>query len=410
MKPWPSLSLPPLEIQIPQLSLEDTYKGLTKIKSSRFFSMYVCGITPYDATHLGHAATYLTFDLINRYLSLEHTNVNFVENVTDVDDPLLERARFMGCDWKDLANDQLTLFKNDMSAIRVLPPDNLIKVTDSMDLIQSFINKLEIAGYTYRVEKDLYFSIQEYLTDLPITLDEAVSIFAERGGDPHRSGKKHPLDPLLWLAHKEGEPGWDSKFGFGRPGWHVECTAIALEFLDREDENFVIDLQGGGSDLIFPHHFMSAQLIKAATQRSFAKYFIHTGLVGYQGEKMSKSKGNLVFVSKLIDDGVDPIEIRWALMRNHYQEYREWNNELLQLAKEEVAIVRSALSKSEVVNPAKYIKEISNALANNLDTPTALKTIVNWAKDSLNEGESADFENSAGQMSRSIDALLGLSF
>jgi L-cysteine:1D-myo-inositol 2-amino-2-deoxy-alpha-D-glucopyranoside ligase len=410
MKMWPLISLPPLPLKLTPLSLRDTQHGMTEVKSSRFFSMYVCGITPYDATHLGHAATYLSFDLINRYLTLEHTNVSFTENVTDIDDPLLERANKSGVDWEKLADDQLTLFKNDMAALRVMPPDNLVKVTDSMDLIESFISKLQSKGFTYSVGSDLYFSVEGFLKELPISVEEAISIFSERGGDPQRPGKKHPLDPLLWLANKEGEPGWSSTFGFGRPGWHVECTAIALEYLDREDKEFVIDLQGGGSDLIFPHHFMSAQLIKAATGREFAKLFIHTGMIGYEGEKMSKSKGNLVFVSKLLEQGVDPLVIRWALLKNHYQTDREWTQNLLIQASAEVELVRSALSKSEVIDPNTYLKGVSEAIANNLDTATALELIINWSKESLEEDKTDDFVNSAGLMSRGIDALLGLSF
>ena len=410
MKMWPLISLPPLPLKLTPLSLRDTQHGMTEVKSSRFFSMYVCGITPYDATHLGHAATYLSFDLINRYLTLEHTNVSFTENVTDIDDPLLERANKSGVDWEKLADDQLTLFKNDMAALRVMPPDNLVKVTDSMDLIESFISKLQSKGFTYSVGSDLYFSVEGFLKELPMSIDEAISIFSERGGDPQRAGKKHPLDPLLWLANKEGEPGWSSTFGFGRPGWHVECTAIALEYLDREDKEFVIDLQGGGSDLIFPHHFMSAQLIKAATGRKFAKLFIHAGMIGYEGEKMSKSKGNLVFVSKLLEEGVDPLVIRWALLKNHYQTDREWTQNLLIQASAEVELVRSALSKSEVIDPNTYLKGVSEAIANNLDTATALELIINWSKESLEEDKTDDFVNSAGLMSRGIDALLGLSF
>ena len=410
MKMWPLISLPPLPLKLTPLSLRDTQHGMTEVKSSRFFSMYVCGITPYDATHLGHAATYLSFDLINRYLTLEHTNVSFTENVTDIDDPLLERANKSGVDWEKLADDQLTLFKNDMAALRVMPPDNLVKVTDSMDLIESFISKLQSKGFTYSVGSDLYFSVEGFLKELPISVEEAISIFSERGGDPQRPGKKHPLDPLLWLANKEGEPGWSSTFGFGRPGWHVECTAIALEYLDREDKEFVIDLQGGGSDLIFPHHFMSAQLIKAATGREFAKLFIHTGMIGYEGEKMSKSKGNLVFVSKLLEQGVDPLVIRWALLKNHYQTDREWTQNLLIQASAEVELVRSALSKSEVIDPNTYLQGVSEAIANNLDTATALELIINWSKESLEEDKTDDFVNSAGLMSRGIDALLGLSF
>ena len=407
---WPLVTLPPLPFKLTPLSLRDTHQGLRQVKSSRFFSMYVCGITPYDATHLGHAATYLSFDLINRYLTLEHTNVSFTENVTDIDDPLLERASKNGVDWKELADDQLTLFKNDMAALRVIPPDNLVKVTDSMELIQSFISKLQGNGYTYSVGSDLYFSVESFLKDLPITMEEALSIFSERGGDPQRPGKRHPLDPLLWIANKEGEPGWSSIFGFGRPGWHVECTAIALEYLDREEKDFVIDLQGGGSDLIFPHHFMSAQLIKAATGREFAKFFVHTGMIGYEGEKMSKSKGNLVFVSKLLEEGIDPLVIRWALLKDHYQTDREWSKDLLMQASAEVELVRSALSKSEVIDPSRCLADISQAIANNLDTKAALELIINWSVESLNDDKTSEFVNSAGLMSRGIDALLGLSF
>ena len=409
MKIWPPVVLPPIPVQLPALFLEDSSAGKVEVKKSRFFSMYVCGITPYDATHLGHAATYLTFDLINRYLSLEHTNVNFVENVTDIDDPLLERANKTNQDWQQLAEDQLTLFKNDMSALRILPPDHLVKVTKSMDLIEKFIKGLEEGGHTYKVDNDLYFSVSDFLSDLPISVDEAISIFAERGGDPTRAGKKHPLDPLLWLANKNNEPGWDSVFGYGRPGWHVECTAIALEYLDREEPGYVIDMQGGGSDLIFPHHFMSAALINALTNRKFAKLFIHTGMVGFQGEKMSKSKGNLVFVSKLISQGVDPIVIRWALLSNHYQSYREWNEELLNISQSEVNLVREALSKSEVLPSAQYLQQIASAIANNLDTKLALNIILDWSQKSIAEQESGKLVNGAGEMARGLDALLGLS-
>jgi L-cysteine:1D-myo-inositol 2-amino-2-deoxy-alpha-D-glucopyranoside ligase len=410
MKPWPSLTLPPISFELPQLSLKDSRKGLTEIKKARFFSMYVCGITPYDATHLGHAATYLSFDLINRYLTLEHTNVNFVENVTDIDDPLLERSVKTGQDWKTLATDQLNLFKSDMSALRVLPPDNLVKVTDSMNLIESFISDLTDKGFSYEIDGDLYFSVSDFIDELPVPQDQAIEIFRERGGDPDRVGKRHPLDPILWLANKDNEPGWNSKFGYGRPGWHVECTAIAMEYLDREELGSVINLQGGGSDLLFPHHFMSSVLIKAATSREFAQYYVHAGMVGLNGEKMSKSKGNLIFVSKLLGQDVDPVVIRWALLSDHYQDYREWNDQLLLKSKEEVEIVRAALSKSEVVPVRETLMKIASAISNNLDTPSALKILLNWAKLSLQDGKSVTLINEAGEMSRGLDSLLGLTF
>lgn len=408
MNSWPGVMLPLVGTNHQPLRLVDTFKGQVAIPSTRFFTLYVCGITPYDATHLGHAATYLTYDLINRFLALGHTNIKYTQNITDIDDPLLERASRDDLDWRDLATSQIELFKEDMSALRILPPDNFIKVTESMNLIHNFISKLQANDQVYEVDGDLYFDIESALSDLTIDQDDAIEIFAQRGGDPKRDGKRHPLDPLLWLSNKVGEPGWDSPFGFGRPGWHVECTAIALEYLDRGENEFVIDLQGGGEDLIFPHHFMSAALIKAATGRSFSKFYVHTGMMGLSGEKMSKSKGNLVFVSKLISDGIDPMVIRWALLSDHYQSYREWSDELLARSSAQVALVRQALARSEVYPVAFCISELILAVSNNLATPHALSLILDWAKQSLDGENSHLFVNESGVISRALDALLGL--
>jgi L-cysteine:1D-myo-inositol 2-amino-2-deoxy-alpha-D-glucopyranoside ligase len=402
--------LPQISTKSVSLHLKDTFKGEVKLQPSRFFSLYVCGITPYDATHLGHASTYLAYDLVNRFLTLGHSSVHYTQNITDVDDPLLERANRDDVNWQDLATSQIDLFIEDMSALRILPPNDFIKVTDSMNLIIDFISKLKETGLVYQIDNDLYFNVESALADLLVSQSEAINIFAQRGGDPDRMGKKHPLDPLLWLGNKEGEPGWDSPFGFGRPGWHVECTAIALEYLDREESDFVIDMQGGGDDLIFPHHFMSAALIKAVTRRSYSKYYVHTGMMGFQGEKMSKSKGNLVLVSHLIKDGVDPMVIRWALMLDHYQTYREWNSDLLDRSVKEVSLVKQALAKSEVYPVDDLISELIEALSQNLDTPRCLSLILDWAAQSKDRENAHLLVNESGQMSRALDALLGLTF
>ena len=407
---WPQIHQPDIEVKLKPLILNDSKQGMVQVRNSRFFSMYVCGITPYDATHLGHAATYIAFDLINRYLKLEHTSVHFVENITDIDDPLFERASRDSIDWKTLAQSQISLFTEDMCALKILPPDDFVRVTDSINLVIEFIKMLQRKGYVYEISGDFYFASSDFLSDLPIPQAEAVEIFAQRGGDPTREGKDHPLDPVLWLKNKDQEPGWESPFGFGRPGWHVECTAIALDFLDRNEEDYVIDLQGGGNDLLFPHHFMSAQLIKAATGRDFAKFYIHTGLVGYEGEKMSKSKGNLEFVSRLIKQGVDPVVIRWALIRNHYQSYREWNVGLLQNSVSEVDLIRKALAKSEVCPVDELIEEIISALSNNLQTQVVTDLIIAWARNSLAGDDSTSFKNDSGKLSRALDSLLGLVF
>ena len=405
MNSWPQIFLPPLDDYVfPQLNLLDSNRGLVKASTSQNFSIYVCGITPYDSTHLGHAATYLAFDLINRYQLLAKHKVDFIENVTDIDDPLLERAKRDNQDWKTLAQEQIDLFKSDMSALRIIPPKKLVKVTESFDLIEKFITQLSDRGFLYKIEEDYYFSVGDFLEDLPMSVDQAKVIFQQRGGDPERIGKKHPLDPVIWLANQEGDPGWSSKFGFGRPGWHVECTAIACNHLDNSNSDPIIDLQGGGSDLLFPHHYMSAKIVQAAYGREFSSLYIHAGMIGLDGEKMSKSKGNLVFVSKLLEDGVDPMIIRWALLTGHYQSDRQWSDDLLKKAESDIELMRTALSRTEVADTDQLLKDLILDLSNNLDTPTALNRLVLWAKKSQKDAA----YNQSGQVSRAIDSLLGL--
>ena len=405
MNSWPKPFVPSLiNHDFPPLNIKDSSAGLIQFEKSEDFRMYVCGITPYDATHLGHAATYLAFDLIYRYQFLSGKNIKFVENITDIDDPLLERANRDKVDWSALADSQINLFKSDMSALRVVPPEHFIKVTESLTIIEEFIKRLAQNGYLYEIENDYYFAVEQFLADLPIPVDEAVKVFSERGGDPHRVGKKHPLDPLVWSAHVGNEPGWESSFGFGRPGWHVECTAIACHYLDKDENNPIVSLQGGGSDLIFPHHFMSAQIIQAAYGREFSESFVHAAMISLDGEKMSKSKGNLVFVSKLLESGIDPMILRWALLRGHFQQDRAWSNELLEISTKEVELVRSALAQSEVADTKNVINSLIQDISNNLDTPSALDRLTKWA----NLSQSNPTVNQSGLMARAVDSLLGL--
>ena len=405
MNSWPKPFVPSLiNHDFPPLNIKDSSAGLIQFEKSEDFRMYVCGITPYDATHLGHAATYLAFDLIYRYQFLSGKNIKFVENITDIDDPLLERANRDKVDWSALADSQINLFKSDMSALRVVPPEHFIKVTESLTIIEEFIKRLAQNGYLYEIENDYYFVVEQFLADLPIPVDEAVKVFSERGGDPHRVGKKHPLDPLVWSAHVGNEPGWESSFGFGRPGWHVECTAIACHYLDKDENNPIVSLQGGGSDLIFPHHFMSAQIIQAAYGREFSESFVHAAMISLDGEKMSKSKGNLVFVSKLLESGIDPMILRWALLRGHFQQDRAWSNELLEISTKEVELVRSALAQSEVADTNNVINSLIQDISNNLDTPSALDRLTKWA----NLSQSNPTVNQSGLMARAVDSLLGL--
>ena len=405
MNPWPKPHIAPLSgLSFPNLKLMNSKKVMTTIEPATPFKIYVCGITPYDATHLGHAATYVAFDLINRYQHLAGNRLDFVENITDIDDPLLVRAKRDSIDWKVLAENQIDLFLTDMTALRVIPPSNLVTVTSSMKIIEDFITLLDQRGFLYQIENDHYFSVESFLEDMPLSSDEAIKIFSERGGDPERAGKRHPLDPVVWMAHQGDDPSWESKFGLGRPGWHVECTAIAVHYLDSANADPIIQIQGGGSDLIFPHHYMSEQIVRAAYGRGFANNYVHSAMIHLDGEKMSKSKGNLVFVSKLLSQGIDPMVIRWALLSGHYQQDRSWSDELLQKSTSEVSLLRSALAQSEVAETKELIQSIISDLANNLDTPAALNRLIAWAKSS----QSSPKVNESGLVSRGIDSLLGL--
>ncbi len=411
MSNWPTLDIPKWHQELPELNLRLTSGQLPKLGKNESFKMYVCGITPYDATHLGHAATYLTFDLIHRYLKLSGREIDFVENITDIDDPLFERAKRDDQSWSKLGESQVALFESDMTSLRILPPKNYVAVTEAMSSIIGAIEFLVENGLTYELSGNVYFRITPYLNELPVALDDALVIFAERGGDPDRVGKENPLDPILWIANKDGEPGWDSKIGFGRPGWHIECSVIALENLigkDYLDEEFksskTIALQGGGSDLIFPHHFMSSALAKALTNTDFADAYLHAAMVGLNGEKMSKSKGNLVFVSKLLAQGVDPMVLRHALLSERYSEDRMWHNETLKKSEERVTNLRSSLSRIECAPTDDVIKAISQNMATDLNTPAALDLLDTWALDTMN----GEIGGSVGELSRFIDGALGL--
>lgn len=412
MNSWANVAIPPIDARFdfPVLSVWDTARGGSfPLEKKDLYRLYVCGITPYDATHLGHAATYLTFDLLNRYLQSSGAKVRFVQNITDIDDPLLERATRDGVDWRQLAQSQIDLFRGDMVNLHILPPDHYIGVVEAMKLVESSIARLKEKGSTYSVEKDLYFRVHadaDFGSRSHLSQDSMLEIFAERGGDPGREGKEDPLDALLWLGKRDGEPFWPSEHGDGRPGWHIECCAIALHYLvpDMEDDTS-IDIQGGGSDLIFPHHEMSAAQAKILQGRDFASHYVHSGMIGLDGVKMSKSLGNLVFVSTLVASGRDPMAIRWALMENHFSKDRSWSDQLLIESEEWIVRLRRALSMMESAPTDPVIEGIISAQSTNLDTPHSLKIIKKW----IEESEAGSEGGSAGELSRALDSLLGLS-
>ena len=370
--------------------------------------MYVCGITPYDATHIGHANTYVAFDLLNRVWRDRGLEVNHVQNVTDVDDPLLERAAAIGINWAALAEQQTKLFGEDMAALNVLPPQHYVGAVESMPLILDLIERLQRREAVYPVDdsefEDLYFaqtSDPEFGSLAHLSEDEAIAIFAERGGDPDRLGKKAPLDCLVWRHARAGEPSWESVLGAGRPGWHIECTAIALDRLGA-----AFDVQAGGSDLIFPHHEMCAAQGRVATDQPFAQAYVHSGMVGLDGEKMSKSKGNLVFVSTLRGSGVDPMAIRLALLAHHYRDDWDWTDELLVSAQSRLSLWREAVRLDASLNADEVLVQVRRALAHDLDAPAALAAVDAWAGASV--AIDSDDDEAPVLVARACDALLGV--
>ena len=411
MNSWAQVAIPPLasKFSLPTLEIFDTAKQkLSSIVKKDKYRIYVCGITPYDATHLGHANTYLAFDLINRYLLATGSEVLFVQNITDIDDPLLERANRDGVDWRELATSQIDLFRSDMVALHVLPPKHYIGAVEAIPLVVEAISDLQKADTVYQVDNDYYFRVRsdsEFGERSHLSQTQMIEIFSQRGGDPDRVGKEDPLDALLWLAKRPSEPGWDSKYGIGRPGWHIECCAIALGYLDIDpNDETSIDIQGGGSDLIFPHHEMSASQARAMNGKRFATNYVHAGMIGLDGEKMSKSKGNLVFVSQLLRDGMDPMAIRIALLSHHYREDHMWQSKELIEANLFLEELRIALSRMEVAPTDGVVEEIISALSQDIDTPRALSAIHQWVTET-NEGVVG---GKPGELSRAIDALLGI--
>ena len=411
MNSWATPAIPTLGTirNLPALVLTDTATTTKRALAKKsMYRMYVCGITPYDATHLGHAATYLTFDLINRYLRATGAEVLYVQNITDIDDPLLERANRDGVDWNDLAHQQIDLFKGDMVDLRVIPPAHYIGAVEAIPLVINAIAELQEQSSIYGVDTDYYFSVKsdsKFGSRSNLSQRQMLDIFSQRGGDPDRVGKQDPLDCLVWMSQRVNEPGWDSSLGKGRPGWHIECTAIALEYLQPSDiDETLIDIQGGGSDLIFPHHEMCATQAQVITGKELAQTYVHAGMIGLDGEKMSKSKGNLVFVSRLVASGVDPMAIRWALMSDHYRSDRMWSDAVLQKAQSEIAQLRDALSKSTSAPTEDIITSIVNALSDDLDTTRVLSQINAWASSTLagsNGGNTDDLRIA-------LDTLLGL--
>jgi L-cysteine:1D-myo-inositol 2-amino-2-deoxy-alpha-D-glucopyranoside ligase len=335
---------------------------------SELVLMYTCGITPYDATHLGHASTFLFYDILQRRLiDLGHT-VRCVRNVTDVDDPLFAKARELGVHYLDLAAGEEARFNRDMEALEMLPAYSTPRASSAITDIRKFIGLVLDRGFAYAVGGSVYFDVTKVPTFGEVSHyshEQMLEFARQRGGNVDDPQKRNPLDFVLWHPSAEDEPAWDATWGAGRPGWHIECSALALR-----DLGTTIDLHGGGSDLIFPHHECERAQSEAATGEIFVKHWMHVAMVFKDGEKMSKSLGNLVFVDQLRTLW-DPRSIRIAIIEHHYRKEWEWDETLMPRSSARLAQWVASVGGTQ----SDLLDSVRACLDNDLDTPSALALI-----------------------------------
>ncbi|MEM8705330.1 MAG: cysteine--tRNA ligase [Actinomycetota bacterium] len=365
------------------MQLFDTARGeVVPFEPGHEVKMYVCGITPYDSTHLGHANTYLTYDLLIRRLEHLGHEVKLVRNITDVDDSILPKARELGIDFLELAAKETARFHRDMVVLNTRPVFDEPHATKWIDAMVGFVEQLEAKGHTYVVDGTVFFDVSTFPDFGALSgYDEATMIeyAAERGGNPDDPRQRNPLDFILWQPSRSDEPAWPSPWGPGRPGWHIECSAMSRGTIGE-----TLDLHGGGSDLIFPHHECSKAQSEAANGVPFANHWMHAAMVAYEGTKMSKSLGNLVFVSDLIQIA-DPRAIRLALMRHHYRSNWEWFDGDIDLGSEMLDRLYAARHATAGPDPAPFVERVNSALDRDLDAPSALAALMELA-DAINSG------------------------
>ena len=348
--------------------------------------MYTCGITPYDATHLGHAFTFISYDVLQRRLIDKGHQVKCVRNVTDVDDPLFAKARELGVHYLDLAAGEEARFESDMTALNALPVHSTPRASSAIPDIRGFIGMVIDRGFAYESGGSVYFNVEKFPQFGSVShysREKMIALARERGGnvdDPH---KRNPLDFVLWHPSASDEPSWDTMWGAGRPGWHIECSALALRELGT-----TIDLHGGGSDLIFPHHECERAQSEAATGQPFVKHWMHVAMVSMDGHKMSKSRGNLVFVDKLRTQH-DPMAIRLGLIEHHYRTEWEWDDGLMARNEVRLSKWKSAAQVGNSHGDEGLLAEVRSALDNDLDTPTAVALVDVAASKGLAVGDSA---------------------
>jgi L-cysteine:1D-myo-inositol 2-amino-2-deoxy-alpha-D-glucopyranoside ligase len=373
-------------------------------------TLYVCGITPYDTTHVGHAFTYTAYDQLIRYLELKGIHVRYAQNVTDIDDDILKRAKETGEDWRELGNRWTDHYIDDMIALNVRPPDYFPHATDIIAEIIHSVEDLIRAGVAYVKNGSVYYEVSRYpefgqLSHLPHS--EMLPVANERGNRPEDPNKRDPLDFVLWQAQAPGEPAWESSWGPGRPGWHIECSTMATKYLGK-----TVDIHGGGLDLCFPHHECEiAQVKPVLGQDPYVRYWMHTAMVGYQGEKMSKSLGNLVMVDRLLDT-YSPDALRLYLGSHHYREAWSYDEKDLKKFQELANILSQAVQvengKNASFSPTKYVSEFSESMDNDLGTPGAVHALQELARGILEAAKGRRDVKEAKEMLRKNSLVFGL--
>jgi L-cysteine:1D-myo-inositol 2-amino-2-deoxy-alpha-D-glucopyranoside ligase len=362
----------PLETAAPMRLHDTARRAVVPFEPGPIVTMYTCGITPYDATHLGHAATYVTYDVLQRRLRDRGHETRCVRNITDVDDDILRKARELGVHYLDLAAAETARFDNDMVSLNVIECWSEPRATSAIPDIRGFIGMVLDRGHAYESGGSVYFSVGSFENFGQVShysRDEMIALARQHGGNPDDPHKRDPLDFVLWQPSAEGEPAWESLWGPGRPGWHIECSALALRELDT-----TIDLHGGGSDLIFPHHECEAAQSEAATGQPFVRHWMHQAMVRMDGEKMSKSLGNLVFISDLLKTH-DPRAVRLAIVAHHYRDSWEWDEELMPAADARLERWLAATEAPGAPDSDEALAAVRSHLDDDLDTPAAVAAI-----------------------------------
>lgn len=373
-------------------------------------SIYVCGITPYDTTHLGHAFTYTASDILIRYLESKGLTVRYAQNVTDIDDDILRKAKEVGEDWLSVGNRWTRHFIQDMRSLNVRPPDYFPRATDAIDEIIEWVEKLIGQGVAYEAAGNVYYSIDAWpsfgeLSEIPRA--EMLPIANERGNNPDDPNKRDPLDFVLWQAQAPGEPAWESPWGPGRPGWHIECSTLSTKLLGN-----IVDIHSGGADLCFPHHECEIAQVEPVTgEKPFVRFWMHAAMVYHEGEKMSKSLGNLVWVRELLEE-FHPDALRLYLGRHHYREEWTYSETEMKASAEDAELVKGALKVrgggGEQYKSDSWLARFQTAMENDLDTPGGVEVMLGLSGEIMSAaGEGADLI-AAQEALRKMGEVFGL--